>query len=55
MTIYELIKELTDYPADTEIYAKVESSDLSFDVDGLDVEFHNSTMKGNRVVIVLSS
>lgn len=55
MTVYELIKELIDYPADAEVFAEVGASGLRFDVDGVDSEYHGHPLpKDNRAVIVLS-
>lgn len=55
MTVYELIKELIDYPADTEVFAEVGASGMKFDVDGVDSEYHGRPLpKDNRAVIVLS-
>lgn len=54
MTVYELIKELVDYPPDTEVYAEVGATSLRFDVGGVDSEFHGYPLpKYSRVVIVL--
>ena len=54
MTIYELIKELTYYPPNAEIFAEVGNSGLKFDVGGVEAEFLNRSFRnGDRVVVVL--
>jgi hypothetical protein len=53
MTVFELIKKLVDYPADAEVYAKIDT--MTFDVDDVDSEYHGYPLpKDNRAVIVLS-
>jgi hypothetical protein len=54
MTVYELIKELIDYPADAEVFAEVGSTRLRFDIGGVNSEYHGYPLpKDNRAVIVL--
>lgn len=54
MTVYDLIKELIEYPAETEVFAEVGSTALRFDVGGVDSEYHHRPLpKDNRAVIVL--
>lgn len=56
MTVFELIQQLVNYSADTEVYAEVGSSDVKFDIDNVDSEFHMPVRpERNRAVIVLSA
>lgn len=55
MTVYELIQELTRFPADMEVFAEVGSTAVKFDVGGVESEFRYPNPKGkdNRAVVVL--
>ena len=54
MTVYDLIKELVDYPPETEVFAEVGTSGLKFEVGGVESEYHGCPLpKDNRAVIVL--
>jgi len=53
MTVYELIKELVDYPPNMEVFAEVGSTRLCFDVGGTELELRHARPENNRVVIIL--
>lgn len=53
MTVYELIRELTYYPPDMEVFAEVGATHIRFDIGGVENEFRNAKQKDNRAVIVL--
>lgn len=55
MTVYELIQELTRFPADMEVFAEIGSTSVKFDVGGVESEFHYPNPKGidNKAVVVL--
>lgn len=56
MTVFDLIRELCNYPPDTEVIARIKGSRADFDIDGTENEFHVKPLpKHSRVVIVIDS
>ena len=56
VTVYDLIRELCNYPPDTEVFARIKGSKAEFDIDGTENEFHTRPLpKYNRVVVVIDS
>ena len=54
MTVYDLIKELVDYPPETEVFAEFGATGLKFEVGGVESEHHVRPLpKDNKAVIVL--
>jgi len=53
MIVYDLIKELVDYPPDMELIAEVGATQLRFDIGGSEYEFRHARPENNRVVIIL--
>lgn len=53
MKVYDLIKELVDYPPDMELIAEVGATQLRFDIGGAEYEFRYARPENNRVVIIL--
>ena len=53
MTLYDMIKELVDYPSDMELIAEVGATQLRIDVGGTELELRHARPENNRVVIIL--
>ena len=53
MKVYDLIKELVDYPPDMEVFAEVGATQLRFDIGGTEYELRHAKPEINRVVIIL--
>lgn len=56
MTVYELIRELAYFKADTTVFVKIRNTSTEFEVDSVDLEFRElAVVSGvtNRVKIII--